>query len=114
MKKIKSLLMAFMIVAVFALTACGGGISDETWNTIQYDYAQVSEMHNKIVEYCNENGFDETTELGQAINASADVINKAGETDRDDLDDESAQAMIDDLESAIASYSQTIETLGIE
>ncbi|WP_432409397.1 hypothetical protein [Wukongibacter sp. M2B1] len=112
MKKMKVLIMGFVMVIALSLTACGGGISDETWNKLQDDYTQLVEMHNKVVDYCEAN--DLVDSMQEVLNTSADIINEAGETEREDLDKESAQAMIDDLEASIESYNGTMKVLGIE
>jgi len=108
---------AILLIAIFCITSIVScGPSQEKVEAVQNKYAELLNLHNEIVELCEIFEIGEDTEIGQAVNEYADLLNSIHNEDLNNCSNDELDSFISDLNEAIdalASAKTVLQDLAV-
>lgn len=115
MKKKWMAVITAMVMMAMLLTACGGGVSDKTYETLQQNWKALTEFYNQIASEYNTMTSDGTMERDEAfetlMNQAADLLEEIQNTPKADLTEDKAIELNDKM---IKVQEDMTSALGME
>lgn len=116
MKKKFAAFFTTVVMVATLLTACGGdtGVSDETYNTLKTNWASMTSFYNETAaaynEACSNGQIERDADFEELMNQAAAILEEMNNTPREDMTEEKAIEMNDNL---IRLQEEMAESLGV-
>lgn len=91
--------------------ASGDACSDETFSTLQDNYAALVEAYNAVADLYNSDEVEGDADIESALNQTADIMNEMGEITQDSITEADAESLNDSMLTLCGVLSAAVDSI---